>query len=61
MLSPNNLHVYIQVQANLVRIEGMKVKNGKRERVGLRPVYNEEDFKREADELERLAKLIEYE
>lgn len=59
MMSPHNLRIWALIQAELVRVEGMKIKNKERERDDYAYAYDESAFNNVATEIERLSQSLE--
>lgn len=58
MLEEWQLKIYLQAQAEMIRVEGMKVENSQRVLRGEAAAYSEEAFCVSADEIDRLAHEI---
>ena len=54
----HNLRIWALIQAELVRVEGMKAENIERDRNGHALAYDDAAFNNVATEIERLSKLI---
>lgn len=52
------LRLFLEAQAEIVRVEGMKAENMRRQYLGECVFYAEDDFRGVAGEIERLAREI---
>ncbi len=58
-MTPHNLRIWAMIQAELVRVEGMKVENLERARNDCAFAYDESAFAEKATEIERLSLSLE--
>ncbi len=60
-MTPHNLRIWAMINAEVVRVEGMKAENENRKDRGYAQAYDESAFEEKAAEIERLSMSFEQE